>query len=847
MARTLHTRGTRNEENSMLRSRSLLGLGVVGAFTVVASAQPQTPAETPAESQPPAETPPAADAPPPAAPTESTSVTAKAAAPATATIRGKVLAKDGAPIAGAVITLGTSSAITDGEGNYELAQVPAGAQTMTIEATGYATRETAIEVVAGRVLGVTARMDTTELPGEEIIVTGTRLPEKRLDAPVTIEIVTEKDLRTTAGASYLSALSRVKGIDYSDAGIGDQRISARGFATQFNSRMLTMVDGRLATLPGNGLPQGNLLPTSGLDMKAVEVVIGPASALYGPNAHTGVVNIVTKTPWDDSGAAIMLRGGSQSMFAGAARVAGTVKDDFGYKLNGEFLRAEDFTPDRKTHTFAPNVFEGDIVDGYDLEQAKTDGTLYYKRGGWLTTAGAGFSNSTGFSLTNAGRNHLRDWQVQYQNVTVSSPHVYGQVTRTKSNAGKTYQLDRLARTVAMMGGVPANPADLNPLRDMISLTDNSSMIDSELQYRHVIAGVKTTLGAQYRAYAPSSAGTYLDDKTQDISMNEAGTYLQLDTLLFGRLRLAGAVRVDHHSLYSNQISPKAAVQYEIAENQNIRVGYNRAFKSPTILENYLRINDILLGNRTGFVIKDGAGNVISEIPALSPEKVDAFEVGYKAAIGSKLYVDAVAYQSYYRNFISALTSVANPMAAMPTFASYADGTPTAQGTALEGTLQTYMNFGKAKVRGVDVGFDFKPIEELTLSTSASAMQLASFENTNALQKDLVLNAPAIKFRGSVSAEDLGIKNSFWRIDGRYHAAYEFASGYWNSMTLLGGKVPARAVFDLSLGYKVPKTALTVSGTVANLLDDHKVDVLGAPTPGRLMWLQIAYDYEGLRY
>jgi iron complex outermembrane receptor protein len=844
-------RGAReHEENSMLRSRSLLGLGVVGAFTVVASAQPQTPAETPAESQPPAEappaeTPPASDSPTP--PADSTSVTAKATAPATATIRGKVLAKDGSPVPGAVITLGSSSAITDGDGNYELAQVPAGAHTMTIEATGYATRETAIDVVAGRVLGVTARMDTAELPGEEIIVTGTRLPEKRLDAPVTIEIVSEKDLRTTAGASYLSALSRVKGIDFSDAGIGDQRISARGFATQFNSRMLTMVDGRLATLPGNGLPQGNLLPTTGLDMKAVEVVVGPASALYGPNAHTGVVNIVTKTPWDDSGASVMVRGGNQSMFAGAARVAGIVKDHFGYKINGEYLRAEDFTPDRATHSYAPNVFEGDLVENYNIQSAKTDGTLYYKHNDWLATAGAGFSDSTGFSLTNAGRNHLRNWQVQYQNLTLSSPHIYGQVTRTKSDAGKTYQLNTLATTVAMMGGAPANPADLNPIRDMIALVDNSSMIDSELQYRHVIAGVKATLGAQYRAYAPSSAGTYLDDKTQEIRVNEAGTYLQLDTLLFGRLRLAGAVRADHHSLYKNQISPKAAVQYEVAENHNVRVGYNRAFKSPTILENYLRIADVFLGNRTGFVVKDAMGNVISEIDPLSPEKVDAFEAGYKAAIGSKVYVDAVAYQSYYRNFISPLTLVANPMAAMPTFAEYADGTPTAQGSAAQGRLSTYMNFGKAKVRGVDVGIDFKPIEQLTLSTSASAMQLASFTNNNSLQKDLLLNAPAFKLRGSVSAEDLGLKNSFWRIDGRYHTAYQFASGYWNSENLLHGKVPSRVVLDLSLGYKVAKTGVTVSGTVANLLEDKKVDLLGAPIPGRLAWLQVAYDWDGLRY
>src|SRR4029079_1111024 len=103
-----------------------------------------------------------------------------------------------------------------------------------------------------------------------------------------------------------------------------------------------------------------------------------------------------------------------------------------------------------------------------------------------------------------------------------------------------------------------------------------------------------------------------------------------------------------HSRSATQVSPTAAVQYEVAENHNVRVGYNRAFKSPTVLENFLRINDVLLGNRTGFVVRDGGGNKISEIAALEPEQVDAFEAGYKGAIADKVYIDAVAYQSYYR-------------------------------------------------------------------------------------------------------------------------------------------------------------------------------------------------------
>jgi outer membrane receptor for ferrienterochelin and colicins len=838
--RLAHGRGA--EGGHMFGLRSLTAVGIVNALTVVAAAQPAT---TPAQPSPPPTTDAASPADPPAAaPLETT---ATAPAKTTGLVRGRVTDARGEGVPGAIVTVpGTTlAAIADPDGNFELADVPAGTRALAIEATGFATRQTPIDIGAGRALTLAIRLAESQLPGEEIIVTGSRLPEKRLDAPVTVEIINETDLKTAAGPSYLSALSRVKGIDYSEAGIGDQRISARGFATQFNSRMLTMVDGRLAQLPGNGLPQGNLVPAGGLDMKGVEVVVGPASALYGPNAHTGVVNIVTKTPWDDSGAAVMVRGGTQQLFSSAARVAGIVKDRFGWKVNGEYLRAHDFEPSRSagTHDYGTSVYEGDLLSNYDVFSAKADGMLYYKQGDWLASAGGGWSDSTGFSITNAGRNHLRDWQVQYQMAQLSGPHVYAQVTRTASDAGKSYQLDRLAKAVAMAGGAPADPRELDAMRDSIAFVDNSSMVDSELQLRYKVAGVKTTFGGQVRHYAPSSAGTYLDDKDEAISITEAGSYIQLDTMLFERLRLAGAARVDHHSLYATQVSPKAAVQYEVASGHNVRVGYNRAFKSPTVLENFLRINDILLGNRSGYEVRDGTGAVLAEIAPLRPEKVDSIEIGYKAAVAENLYVDAVGYDSWYRDFISPLSQLANPAGAMPTFGFYADGTPVAAGTPLEGTLFTYANFGKARVRGTDIGVDYRPIPELGLSASGSAIQLVSFENDSPLQKDLTLNAPTFKLRGSVQTDGLGVKSSFLRLDGRYHTRYAFESGYWNTTNLLGHDLPARFVVDVTAGYKFPDTGLTVSGTISNLLDNTDPDVLGAPVPHRFAWIQVGYDFD----
>jgi iron complex outermembrane receptor protein len=401
-----------------------------------------------------------------------------------------------------------------------------------------------------------------------------------------------------------------------------------------------------------------------------------------------------------------------------------------------------------------------------------------------------------------------------------------------------------------MTGTKLESSQIDALRESILLIDESSMIDSELQLRYKYAGVKATVGGQLRRFTPSSAGTYLDDRDESIGVTEAGSYIQLDTTLMGRLRLAGAARVDTHSLYDAQLSPKLAVQYEVAPSHNVRVGYNRAFKSPTILENFLRINEVLLGNRTGFVIRDaaaGGGAVIAEIEPLRPEQVDALEIGYKGAIGDQVYIDVVGYYSWYRDFISPLTLIANP--AMGTFATYADGTPTAAGMPTEGTLSTYLNFGSAVIRGADLGVDYKPIPRITLSGSASLLKLVSFENDNGLQKDLRLNAPTFKLRGSAQAEDLPIQNLFARLDGRYRNRFKFESGYWNTETLIGPnrQMPKRVVVDVTLGYRLPKYGVTISGTVANLFDDPVPDVLGAPEPGRFAWLQVIYDYNGLRF
>lgn len=772
-------------------------------------------------------------------------------------LRGTVYAPGNEPLPEAKVeVVGTQlSTTTNEEGQFELEDVPAGRRQVKVSFTGYKDFTRRVQVVAGQVTSVDADLKYDEQFGEEIVVTGSKFREKKLESPVTVETISSKTIQLIGGTSYMNSIGQLKGVDYTDNGVYEKRVSTRGFNTQFNSRSITMVDGRLAQMPGNGLPQGVQLPTPNLDIKSTEVVVGPASALYGANAHAGVINILTKTPWDESGLTVALRGGNQYLGDATLRVAGTVDNKFGFKLNGQFTTATDFAPDRTinqaTHSYGPAtspVFEGDLLSRYGVLAGKAEGFLYYRLGDWDFKGGYGFSTYEGIALTNAGRNHLRGWQIHYQTVSASHSNWFAHVTRTYSNAGGTYQLDALASTVRRQNRTWEKPSELDALRDEIKFVDDSQLIDSELQYRNEIGDLKFITGLQLRLYNPSSQGTYLADVGgRRLSVTEFGGYLQADyTLLRDKLKVVAAGRVDTHTNYSPQISPKAALVYTLTKNQNLRVGYNRAFKSPTILENFLLISNTLVGNRTGFIIRDAEGNELSRIDPLVPEEVNALEVGYKASFDNKLVVDLVAHHSWFQNFISPLTARANP--AQGTFAYYADtGEAVAAGTPAEGTLSTYSNFGRSRVAGADLGLDYMLTPNINLNGSVSYMTLLSFRNTAPGQGALLLNVPELKLKAAVTVQDLVVQNSFIRLSGRYQSAYEFASGRWNSRTFFeDGKIPARFVADLGVGYRF-ENGLALTGNVYNLLNDRGVDVLGAPPSGILANLELSYRFDGLNF
>ncbi len=779
------------------------------------------------------------------------------AAQRTGTLTGEVRdAETDEPLPGANVVLTETSlgASTNADGSYTIEGIPEGTYTVRVSFVGYETMTVNVSITSG----TTARQNVALAPrtflGDEIVVTGSRRAEKVLDSPVNIQSVSAAQLQESGGGTFLSALSNLKGVDFVDVGINGQGISARGFNNHFNTRMLSMTDGRVAQLPGTGLPQGNFLPTSQLDVQSIEVIVGPASALYGPNAHTGVVNVITKDPWNESGVALDVRGGQNDLFDTNIRLAGTVNDAFGWKVTGQYMTATDFRPERgpapaageaEPHYYS-GFFESDLIEDYDVESISTEGSLYYRfAGDWMLEGSFGFSENDNLGITNNGRNRILGWQVNYQNIQLSSSNWYAQFTRTANDAGDTYQINGVGESAAGLIADTTNninsfqDVDLPALREANRFTDKGELLDSELQYSNSVGSLELITGAQLRQYNPDSEGTFLaDGEGQDISATEVGGYVQLDYFMMDeRLRLNTAARIDDHSDYGTQFSPKAALVYTVAPENNLRIGYNRAFKTPTVLESNLRIGNFVRGNIDGYTLQNADGNVIGEIEPLEPEEVNSLEIGYKGQLGNRLYVDAVAYNSWYTNFISPLSGVAD---GANVIATEPDGT-------VIGPLFTYTNFGEATVRGVELGLNYFASDRFNLSGNVTWIDLADFEKEET-DPDLNINVPEVKLKGSATIRNIGFDNYSVSFTGRWQSAYEFQTAYWNSTTMLNdGEIDARFVANLNVNYSIPQTGVNLQLSVSNLFNNEGTDVLGGPVRDRLIWLSATYRFNGLRF
>lgn len=287
-------------------------------------------------------------------------------------------------ISASVIVKGTSTGVTtDVNGKFSIELDLTEPKTLVVSYLGYQDFEFAVDKSSSN---LTVEMETVNMIGQEVVVSGSRVSETILESTATIQKMNTKEISEIASGDFYSGLSTLQGVDVTTSSLGFQVINMRGFNTTAPVRVVQFVDGMDNQAPGLNFPVGNMVGANDLDLENVEVITGAASALYGPNAFQGVVSMTTKNPYDYPGLSFKLQGGSRDYLDAQVRYAGAYGKEkrFGLKITGQYKRAYDWEAndtkykqdyDDPTDSTAANLY-GDIETDIDLsqivEQAQTD-------------------------------------------------------------------------------------------------------------------------------------------------------------------------------------------------------------------------------------------------------------------------------------------------------------------------------------------------------------------------------------------------------------------------------------------------------------------------------------------
>lgn len=491
-----------------------------------------------------------------------------ARAPATAqepagTIIGTVVdSVSGEPIADAEVTLARAdgsvvgSTRSDRRGGFRFASVPAGRFEVRVRRVGYAASvvEVTVDEVGSATVGVALRgvLTLSELRVE----TPSRGGERWLTSPSAATPVDASDIAEKVVLTPVDAVRAAPGFDISNKGIIQSTFAVRGDRSASSGAMLMLTDYRYAGIPSLGFNVAYLVPTAPDDIERIEIVRGPGSALYGPNAHRGVLHIVTRSPFDSTGGSIALSGGERSLIQGTARGAARLSNHVAVKISGDYVRADDWE-----YVDPEETVPRDLA----IERAAAEGRLDWRSAAdsTATTVSTRLGWAQAFNLVDAvsavGGVQVRDWRYSY---------VQTRVTRGSFSANALYNWSDAGQSFRLRHGAP--------------LVDNSRVAAVQVQHGARVGGRHDLgYGVDARYTEPRTGGTIHGRYENDDEIAELGAYLQGRARVVDSLDLIAAVRVDYHDRLGDVVwSPRLGIVWQPRAGHALRLTYNRAFNSP---------------------------------------------------------------------------------------------------------------------------------------------------------------------------------------------------------------------------------------------------------------------------
>ncbi|MBM3417246.1 MAG: TonB-dependent receptor [Bacteroidetes bacterium] len=267
------------------------------------------------------------------------------------TISGTVknsTSKDNVPAVSVLIKGTSQGTFTNSDGAFSLkvAKLPV---VLVFSSIGFETQEVTVSD-AGKPVEVDFNVKSDL--GQEVVVAATRLPQRILEAPVTVERMSNATIKNVAAPSVYEAITNLKGVDVHTASLTFRTVTTRGFVSSGNTRLNQLVDGMDNQAPGLNFAVSSIVGLTDLDVDNIEVLSGASSALYGSGGMNGTILITSKSPFKYKGFSYNIKQGMMHVDKKqrttapynniAMRWAGVWKNRLALRLSGELIRGSDW-------------------------------------------------------------------------------------------------------------------------------------------------------------------------------------------------------------------------------------------------------------------------------------------------------------------------------------------------------------------------------------------------------------------------------------------------------------------------------------------------------------------------
>jgi len=274
---------------------------------------------------------------------------------------------------------------TNDRGNFKLTVSQKAPYTLVFSSVGFTSKEVVVNDNTG---SLNVSLSPAYVLGSDVVVAASRVSEKFLESPVTIERISSANIKTSPASGYYDILGTLKGVDVVAASILFRSISTRGFNGSGNTRMNQLIDGMDNQLPGLNFSVSSVVGLTELDVDNIELLPGASSALYGSGGMNGTVLINSKNPFKYQGLSFQVKQGvnhvdesqrPQAPFKDyTVRWASKIGDRFAYKVSAQYTEAQDWLPtNTSNYSRLTGNGNGGAIAGTRLTDPNYDGINIY--------------------------------------------------------------------------------------------------------------------------------------------------------------------------------------------------------------------------------------------------------------------------------------------------------------------------------------------------------------------------------------------------------------------------------------------------------------------------------------